>query len=307
MTGDAEFRSGLKQIIAGRVLFDEPMERHTSMGVGGSADAVVLPEGKDELQRLIVFLVERKTPFVALGNGTNMIVRDGGYRGVVVSLRNLRGMKIDSRDADAIRISAESGASLSAILSYCVGESITGMEFCAGIPGSVGGAVKMNAGAYGQEIKDILEHIDLLKNNGEIIEIARDALHFAYRNLALPAGALIVSASFLLRPGNADAVQAEINRIGSLRKMRHPLDYRNSGSIFKNPGVIPPGQLIEKAGLKGMRIGDAQVSEKHGNFIVNLGRARADDVLSLIGLVKKKVLEATGISLETEVVILGEH
>jgi UDP-N-acetylmuramate dehydrogenase len=180
------------------------------------------------------------------------------------------------------------------------------MEFCAGIPGSVGGAVRMNAGAYGGEIKDVIRSIRLLDADGALQDRAAKHLSFEYRNLALPGNVIIVEAAIGLRKGDRQKIAAEINGILANRKGKHPLNMRSAGSVFKNPKGSPAGRLIEEAGLKGTRIGDAQVSELHGNFIVNLGHARAADVIALIDTVRAAVLERTGIALEREVKIIGE-
>ena len=170
----------------------------------------------------------------------------------------------------------------------------------------MGGAVRMNAGAYGSEIKDIVEWVSTLRRDGRILKVGRDELVFAYRNLDLPEGSIITDASFFLRRGEGKKIRGKITEILSLRKKKHPLDYRSAGSIFKNPPNIPAGQIIDEMGLKGARIGDAMISERHGNFIVNLGHAKAGDILALIDMVKKRVLEEKGIALEAEVMIVGE-
>ncbi len=180
------------------------------------------------------------------------------------------------------------------------------MEFCAGIPGSVGGAVRMNAGAYGGEIKDIVESVSLLDASGVIRAAAREELRFAYRNLDLPAETIIIGAAFRLRRGNGEKIAGRVREIIGMRREKHPLEFRNAGSVFKNPRDCPAGRLIEEAGLKGIRIGDAQVSEKHGNFIVNRGQATAEEILRLIALIQRRVFERTGNTLETEVKIIGE-
>ncbi|MGE5789738.1 MAG: UDP-N-acetylmuramate dehydrogenase, partial [Syntrophaceae bacterium] len=186
-------------------------------------------------------------------------------------------------------------------------EALTGLEFCAGIPGSVGGGIRMNAGAYGSELKDVIESVDLLNGEGNIKSCKRQALQFQYRDLALPEGACVAGGVFVLARGNRDAVEGRIREILRTRSGKHPLQYRNAGSIFKNPKGMPAGKIIDEAGLKGARIGGAQVSEMHGNFIVNLGSATAKDIIGLIEHVQQKVLETKGIALEPEVKIIGEE
>lgn len=308
MLMDRILREKLNDILPQRVLFDESMSHHTSIRVGGSADAVVFPESVEELSRIIKCLRHVGIPFIPLGNGTNVIIKDGGYRGAVICLKDIKNVHLTERGANQVSIYAEAGISLSEIVHLAAEESLTGMEFCAGIPGSTGGAVKMNAGAYGSEIKDAVEAVELIDNSGEIQKCKKNMLKFTYRNLDLPEGSVITSALFLLSRGVREQIQARITEILGMRKDKHPLQYHNAGSIFKNPkGAIPAGQIIDELRLKGVQIGDAKISEKHGNFIVNLGRAKASDIIALIEMVKKKVQEERGIFLETEVKIIGEN
>lgn len=303
---DERFRQSLRDMVAGKVLFDEPTKGHTSIGVGGVADALVFPHSRDELRKIISCLRDCNIPFIPVGNWTNMIVKDGGYRGVIISLQHLNHVTRSERNASHVLIDAEAGVSLSEIVRSSADESLTGIEFCAGIPGSVGGAVRMNAGAYGNEIKDVIETVDVMIVNGSISEFKRAALPFEYRNLEIPEGAIIVSALFLLTKGVKEKIQERIREILDIRKEKHPLEYRNAGSIFKNPKGLPAGQIIDALGLKGTRIGGAQISEKHGNFIVNTRNATAKDILALIDTVQKRVWEERGIRLEPEVRIIGE-
>jgi UDP-N-acetylmuramate dehydrogenase len=306
MYGNDSWRGELKERVSGEVRFDEPADRHTSIGVGGRIDALVIPKDVSEMTETITFLRTRRIPFLPVGNWTNLIVRGGGYRGVLISLKGLQRLEISGSEDGDVRVETEAGVSLSELVTLCVQEGLTGMEFCAGIPGSVGGAVRMNAGAYGSEIKDVVLSVRLLDPAEGIRTVLRDSLIFAYRHLDMSAETIIIGATFGLKPGNKEKIAGRIAEILSLRKEKHPLEFRNAGSIFKNPQAIPAGKLIEAAGLKGLRIGDAEVSAKHGNFIVNRGRASATEVIGLIDLVKKRVFEATGHFLETEVRIIGE-
>lgn len=304
---DTTLRQKLKDMVSGKVLFDEPMSRHTSIGVGGLADAVVWPERSEELSGIIHFLWHSRIPFVPLGNGTNLIVKDGGYKGAVISMQGLKSISLSERGSSQALVNAGAGVTLSEIVLLSEKKAFSGMEFCAGIPGSVGGAVRMNAGAYGREIKDVVETVELMIVSGEILTSKKDDLKFAYRNLDISEGTVIIGASFLLTRGMGEEIHARINEILGKRKNKHPLEYRNAGSIFKNPnGGVPAGRIIDELGLKGTRIGDAQISEKHGNFIVNLGRAKASDIIALIDMIKAKVNEERGIKLQTEVKIVGE-
>ncbi|NPU83286.1 MAG: UDP-N-acetylmuramate dehydrogenase [Syntrophaceae bacterium] len=301
---DARFRDELAAA-AGEVLFDEPLAPYTSMGVGGKAEALAFPSGEDALGRTVSLCRERGVAWFPAGNWTNLIVADEGWRGVVVALKNLRQVNLVRNAGGGARIEAGAGAPLAETVALAAREALTGLEFGAGIPGSVGGAVRMNAGAFGREMKDVVESVRLLDESGRFREAAGADLPFAYRNLDLPPGSVITGARFRLEEGNGAAVRRKIAEIMALRRQKHPLEHRSAGSVFKNPRGIPAGRLIEEAGLKGTRIGDAQVSEKHGNFIVNLGKARAGDVLALIDLVRERVREKTGVILETEVRIVG--
>lgn len=303
---DASFKEQLTSCVSGPVLFDEPLGRYTSMGVGGPADVLVFPQNRQELAHLLSLLRKSRVPFLALGNGTNLLVRDGGYRGVAVSLQGLKQLSWVPGAEGKVRVRAEAGVALAAIVRLCQRESLTGMELCAGIPGSVGGAVRMNAGAYGIEMKDVVAEIAVLNEHQELETLSRWDLSFEYRRLVLPDAAVIVSAEFVLSPGNREEIAAKIEEILSLRKRKHPLNLRNAGSIFKNPRSMPAGRLIEEAGLKGTRRGDAMVSELHGNFIVNLGHARTAEIMDLMEEVRIRVRDCRDVHLEAEVQIVGE-
>jgi UDP-N-acetylmuramate dehydrogenase len=290
MIGNETFRGELRQRMSGEILFDEPAGRHTSIGVGGEIDALLFPEDEGELTNVVDYLRRRQFPFLPVGNWTNLIVRDGGFRGALGNVLLLTG----------------AGCPLSELVNVAMREALTGMEFCAGIPGSVGGAIRMNAGAYGGEIKNIVESVDLLDTSGAVRSAARDELPFAYRTLDLPAETIIIGAAIRLRRGETEKIAGRVREIFGMRKEKHPLEFRNAGSVFKNPQDRPAGRLIEEAGLKGLQIGDAQVSEKHANFIVNRGHATAADILRLVALIQQRVFEKTGRILETEVKIIGE-
>ncbi|MBI4632941.1 MAG: UDP-N-acetylmuramate dehydrogenase [Deltaproteobacteria bacterium] len=305
MDKDEVKRTLRKLLPAGKVVFDESLDRYTSMGVGGRTDIMIFPENTEEVIKTVAYLREREIPFLPVGNWTNLIVMDSGYRGAVISLKGLRNIEMSEKSRGAVSLRAEAGASLSELVALSLREALTGMEFCTGIPGSVGGAVRMNAGAHGREIKDVLETIRLITRGGEPLEMKRESLTFAYRSLDLPEDSIITGASFLLKKGEKTAVEEQVAGILQARREKHPLEYRNAGSIFKNPPGIPAGRIIEELGLKGVRIGDAQISEKHANFIVNLGHAKAVDIVALIDLVIKKVKGERGIDLEPEVRIIG--
>jgi len=305
MAGGSEIRQKISELMPGRVFFDEPMSRHTSIGVGGPADVLAFPEGIEELTGLVSCLKEERVAFIPIGNCTNLIVRDGGFRGAMISLRNLQGVDICPGEGDSVFIAAEAGVLLSHIVDLSVRESLSGIEFCAGIPGSIGGSVKMNAGAYGREMKDVIQRVTLFNGQGDIREVPGDDLPFTYRNLDIPEGTTITGTVLHLSRGQKEKIEERVSEILAMRRGKHPLEYRNAGSVFKNLPGYPAGQIIDEVGLKGTQVGDAQVSEKHGNFIVNLGQATAGDVISLIEIVRKRVMEQRGIALDTEVRIVG--
>ncbi len=306
MIVDETIRGEIRKRLSGECLFDEPAARHTSIGVGGKIDLLLFPRDAQELREVVGFLREREIPFLPVGNWTNLIVLDGGYRGALVSLARLRSLSLRDDGHNGVRLLAEAGCPLSELVSLSAREALAGMEFCAGIPGSVGGAVRMNAGAYGGEIKEIVESVIVLDASGATRADAREELRFAYRNLDLPAETIIIGAAFRLWRDDGEKIAGRIREIVAMRKEKHPLEFRNAGSIFKNPRNCPAGRLIEEAGLKGTRIGDAQVSAKHGNFIVNRGQATAEEIVRLIVVIRQRVFENSGHNLEPEVKIIGE-
>ena len=306
MTAGEELRKKIKNLISGRVLFDEPMCNHTSMGVGGKADILFYPRSVKEVEKAVSFLVAEDIPFLAVGSCTNLIVRDGGYRGCLISLMELQRLEINEGSDRKISLYAESGVPLSRIVEASVKESLEGMEFCAGIPGSVGGGIWMNAGAYGREIKDTIGSVFVVNGNGKTRKIEREDLHFEYRRLDLPDGTVITGATFDVLKGEKEEIQRKVANILNARRDKHPLGQRSAGSVFKNPPDSPAGRIIDELGLKGTASGGAMISEKHGNFIVNLGGAKTADIVALIDIIKERVFEAKGIELEAEVKIIGE-
>jgi UDP-N-acetylmuramate dehydrogenase len=307
MTMDDPIRGGLAGLMRGSILFDEPASRHASLALGGTIDALAFPQDEEEIRQVVGFLVREHVPYLPVGNWTNLIVRDGGYRGVLISLSRLRSLTVREAEDRAVVIEASAGCPLSELVALAVREGAEGLEFAAGIPGSVGGGLRMNAGAYGGQMADVVESARILDGCGTIQTLAREMLHFSYRNLDLPAETIIIGAAVHLRRGPGERIEARIREIIAARREKHPLNFPNAGSIFRNPKEVPAGKLIEEAGLKGTRIGGAEVSEKHGNFIVNRGGATAEEILGLIALVQRRVLEKSGHRLETEVKIIGER
>lgn len=307
MAVENNIKETLKDITSAKILYDEPMSRHASLCVGGKADALVMIENEEQLIGIVKRLIAKKIDYLPTGNLTNIIVRDGGYRGAILLMKGLKKTNHQYSPESGHIISAQAGAPLSAVVSLALAQELSGMEFCAGIPGSVGGAVWMNAGAYGKEIKDVIENVYLLDASGEKKEMSRRDITFEYRKTELPPLAIVLGASFKLEKGNGEEIKKRITEIMKWRQEKHPLEYPNAGSIFKNITGQPAGRIIEEMGMKGESIGGARISPKHANFIVNTGKATASEVLHLISLVQKKAREEKGINLETEVVIIGDE
>jgi UDP-N-acetylmuramate dehydrogenase len=278
-----------------------PMSKYTSLRVGGLADILVTPNNLDEFKKLLDLLTRSGEPWVVLGAGSNTVVYDTGIEGVVVSTRKLKKIEITGED----KVYAETGAVLGTILNKTIKAGLTGFEFAAGIPGTVGGGIFMNAGANGGEIKDVLETVWVWLGGEEIAIDGKD-LKFDYRKSYLPEGSVITRASFGLRQGSPREIERSVKEYMDKRNRTQPIKMSNTGSIFKNPPEIPAGKLLDELGFKGLSIGGAKFSEMHANFIVNAGCASASDVLGLIEKAKKEALDKRGITLETEVRVIGK-
>jgi UDP-N-acetylmuramate dehydrogenase len=289
-------------LIEGRVLFDAPMKKFTSIKVGGPADSLLFPKDMVELRKVVRYTRRKDIPILILGKGTNLVVRDKGIRGWVISLT--QGMKKVQLEGDVIE--AEAGLSLQRLVQFSIQKNLTGLEPFFGIPGTVGGGLAMNAGAWGVELKDILLSITLMNEKGEVVERPRKKLKFSYRRLAIPPTWIILKGRFQLKKGRKEEILEHVRSYSEIRKRTQPLDYPSAGSIFKNPAEGPAGKWIEEAGLKGFRMGQAMVSDRHANFIINLGKATAQEVINLMEWVERKIYEEKAISLEREVRVVGE-
>jgi UDP-N-acetylmuramate dehydrogenase len=291
----------------GEIQYSVPLSAYTSFRVGGKVDYLAFPTDLEDLQRILQGCGEREIQTFILGNGTNLLVRDGGIRGMAVSLSRafLRVEEIE-RGSEGGLILGEAGESLGKLVEFSWKKGLAGLEFAAGIPGTIGGALFMNAGAFGGEMKDVLVSVRLMDAGGKVLERARGEAKFSYRSMELEKGEVILGGKFRLRAENGQQVRSKAEEMIRLRMKRQPYDLPSAGSVFKNPAQGPAGKFIEEAGLKGYRIGDAQVSEKHANFIVNRGRARARDILALIEFTRKKVFEEKGVWLEMEIQVIGE-
>jgi len=306
MASKSEISEALADIASVKILYDEPMSGYTSLCVGGNAGALVFIDSEKQLIEIVRSLRERRINFIPVGNLTNIIVRDGGYKGAILAMKGLKEISCAYEPEGHYIIHAQTGASLSGLVSFAAAKALAGLEFCAGIPGSVGGAVWMNAGAYGNEIKDIIQTISLFTAHGEKKTLRSEEISFGYRSSGLPPESIILDAQFKLEKGQIEQIKRKISEILKWRQEKHPLNFPNAGSVFKNLPGQPAGRLIEEMGLKGTSCNDAEVSLKHANFIVNKGKATASDVIALIAEIQAKVKKGKGIDLETEVVIVGE-
>ena len=283
------------------------MSAFTSFRVGGPVDYLAFPADMEDLRRILQWCRRQEVHYFILGNGTNLLVRDGGVHGMAISLsRGFTRLEEAELDPGGKLVFAEAGESLGRVVEFASEKGLAGLEFAAGIPGTVGGAIFMNAGAFKGEIKDAIDSVRLMDAAGNVQERGKGELNFSYRSMGLPEGEVILSGRFRLKAGDGQAVRGKVQEILRRRMAKQPLDLPSAGSIFKNPPQGPAGKLIEEAGLKGSRIGDAQISEKHANFIVNRGRARARDILALIELAREKIFKERGILLETEIRVIGE-
>ncbi|MDP2854323.1 MAG: UDP-N-acetylmuramate dehydrogenase [Smithellaceae bacterium] len=307
MTDGQAIQNALDGLNVGKIWFDEPMSRHASLKLGGKVDALVMTENEDQLREVVQRLRAKSIPFLPVGNLTNILVRDGGYRGVLLWMRGLDQAIYGSRENGQYFIDAQAGVILAKVVTLAAAQELTGLEFCTGIPGSVGGAVWMNAGAYGTEIKDVISTVSVMDGQGEKKILQRDEIAFAYRKSNLPADVIICGVRFNLQKGDGVQIRERMAEIMKWRQEKHPLQYHNAGSVFKNLPGMPAGRLIEELGLKGVRRGDVQVSKKHANFIVNKGQGTASDMITLITFIKEKAEKEKGIKLETEIVIVGEN
>ena len=296
-------RKDLESLLTERVEFDVPLARHTSLRVGGPADAMVTPRDRDELARVLALCAEHSVPTRVLGAGFNVLVSESGLSGVVIRLKKLRSIERVAERAIAV----EAGASHATLTRYCIENGLSGLEFGAGIPGTLGGWLAMNAGIGVREMKDVVRSIEILDREGNTHPpIPRTELAFHYRELeGLPEGAVLVGAELEVEPSDRETVQAEVDRLLAHRQSTQPIDIPSCGSVFRNPPEDFAGRLIEAAGLKGAREGDAEISTVHANFIVNHGEATSTDVLRLIQRARTAVAEQTGIELETEVQLIG--
>jgi UDP-N-acetylmuramate dehydrogenase len=296
-------RAELQELLGERVRFDAPLARHTSLRVGGPADALAAPRDRAELARLLALCARQRLAHLVLGHGFNTLVLDGGVEGVVIQLARLR--RVEARPGPLLF--AEAGVSHRQLVNFCVEHGLAGLEFGAGIPGTLGGWLAMNAGIPEREIGDAVRELEVMSPTGEKTRrLARAELEFRYRALrGLAPGSVILAALLEVTDADPRVVRTEVARLLAKRAASQPLDVPSCGSVFKNPPGDYAGRLVEAAGLKGERVGDAEISPVHANFIANRGRARAADVLALVERARERVAREFGIELEPEVRILG--
>ena len=298
----------LQAIFAGctakELLLEEPMAKHTSFRIGGPADVLAQPADEAELAALLKRAREHAVPVTLVGNGSNLLVRDKGIRGLVIKLSNI----FSSITVDGNVLTFGSGISLAMASKKAASLSLSGLEFAVGIPGTIGGAVYMNAGAYDGEMAKVVTCVRVMDMQGKISELQASELDFAYRHTALQnSGWIVISVTVALQPGEAESIAAKMADFSQRRISKQPLELPSAGSMFKRPVGYFAGTLIEQTGLKGYTVGGAQVSQKHAGFVVNVGGATAKDVLQLISDVQSKVFAAHGVRLEPEVLVLGEE
>lgn len=299
-----EFYDALIQLTEEKnVLTDEPLKNHVTFRVGGAADYFVSPESAEEVQKIILLCKEAGMPYYILGNGSNLLVSDQGYRGVIIQIYK----SMSEISVKGEFVTAQAGALLSAIAAKAAGESLAGFEFASGIPGTIGGAAVMNAGAYGGEMKDVLEQVTVLTKEGELLTIPKEELDMGYRTSKVAKNQCIVLEAVIhLAHGEQEKIREKMNELKEKRTTKQPLEYPSAGSTFKRPEGYFAGKLIEEAGLRGFQVGGAQVSEKHCGFVINKDNATASEVRELIRQVSERVKANSGVTLEPEVKMLGE-
>ncbi|PRX29431.1 UDP-N-acetylmuramate dehydrogenase [Orenia metallireducens] len=297
-----KLKDKLKDICGFNVKFDEPLKEYTTFKIGGPADILVIPNSIKELKEVLITIQDIDIPFFILGKGSNVIVGDRGFRGIVINTEKLNHIKVEGKE-----IISETGILLADVSDKALEVGLTGLEFASGIPGSLGGAIYMNAGAYGGMIEDVITEVRCLSYQGEELTLSKEELKLSYRHSILQDEPLIaVEARISLDYGNKKEIKAKIDDLTDKRWTKQPMEMPSAGSIFKRPENYYASALIDEAGLKGTRVGEAEVSKKHAGFIVNLGNASAEDVKNLIKLVQDEIYQKNGVKLEVEPRFIGE-
>lgn len=304
MNGFKDISKNLSNILEKEdIKIDEPMKNHTSFEVGGPVDVLVTPESFEQVISVVKLCNERNVPYYIIGNGSNLLVKDGGIRGVVIKLCKLNKVSVSGE-----RVIVQSGSTLKDVCKAALENSLTGFEFACGIPGSVGGAVTMNAGAYNGEISQVVESAKVIDKDGNIKLLDKKSLNLGYRMSSIfKYGYTVLQVTFDLKKGDYNKIKSRIDDLNTRRSEKQPLEYPSAGSTFKRPEGYFAAKLIEDTGLKGLSVGGAEVSKKHSGFVINKGNATAKDILDLIKLVQEKVKEKFDVDLYTEVRIIGEE
>jgi len=301
---EQRLKTVLKEICGEGVRFGESMKKYTTLGVGGKAECLCFVKDLETLRRLCSLVQKEKLPCLVVGRGSNLLVRDGGIKGLVILLEG-RFSELDE-EGDGRGIKAGGGTPIQRLLAFATERGLGGLEFLAGIPGTLGGAVAMNAGAWGHDIGSRVRAVEIVMPGGETVALVPPDLRFSYRAFSLPEGAVIFRVSLEVVREDRQTVSHRIADYLKRRREKQPLRYPSAGSVFKNPPGLFAGKLIEEAGLKGKRMGDAMISGEHANFIVNTGSASAEDVLTLMEMARRAVRELRGVELEPEIRIVGE-
>jgi UDP-N-acetylmuramate dehydrogenase len=313
---EPEARQWLSRLLGANVRFDEPMAAHTSFRIGGPADALVQPESDAQLKEILQWRQQKRIPYLVIGGGTNLLVRDGGIRGLVIHLGRLAAGISWRPEPNLVRVQAGAGVPTRRMCRLALQQGWQGLNFALGIPGTLGGAILMNAGTARGAMADVLEAVTVMTGEGQKVELTRESLDARYRRLQLPAGimedrggaGILLEGLLRLQPGDRDALRREAGLLMKQRAQRQPVRHPSAGCFFQNPSPdAPAGRLIDRAGLKGLRVGDAQVSARHANFIVNLGHASAVEVLELADRVRDRIQTLTGVVLMPEVRVVGEE
>jgi len=289
-------------LVKGRAIKDAPMKEFTTLRIGGKAELMVFPMDVESLRGVLLYACDSQVPYLVIGSGSNLLVKDNGIPGIVINLKE--GFNSLKMVNDLLWVQA--GCSLSRLINYAGENNLSGPEFLTGIPGSIGGVLSMNAGAHGKEMRDFVHSVEIMGSDGNIREIERSRLEFSYRSLKMEKGAIILSALLKLKQEKGNIIKERRESFLKSRKETQPIDSFSAGCVFKNPSGLFAARLIEEAGLKGIKVGGATVSHLHANFIVNSGDATAQDVINLIALVRKKIYEEKGIEFELEIQIVGE-
>lgn len=303
----SDIKSGIREAVHGEIRFDEPMAGHTSLKIGGPVDIMVFPEDPASLKNILAAAGREDIPVFVFGAGTNLLAADGRIEGIGVSLKAFRSIEFTKgTDDEKAVLYVGAGTSLVTLTNFACEGGYSGIEGLVGIPGYLGGAVFMNAGSFGTELKDVIVSIAVMNMKGEISVIGREELEFSYRHLSLPEDSLILSANIALRKDSPEEVSARTREFMNIKKASQPLGVNSAGCVFKNPEEDAAGKLIEAAGCKGIRVGAIEVSRLHANYFINKNGGTCRDFMELMSIVKEKVLRRSGIELEPEIKIIGK-